>query len=77
MNHALDSDPFLHLYMVVAYAPQLDLLLGNSVPIHSTPAKDPAIFRDFKETLTSVYTTDRITNLTSLSKEIGGGRGWR
>lgn len=77
VNKDLDSDPFLHLYMVVAYVPQLDLLLGSSCPVHSAPAKDPAIFSDFKTSLTLVYATNHITNLTRLSKEIDSGYGWR
>ena len=77
MNRGIDSDSFLHLWMVMIYVPQLDLLVASACPVHSEPVKDPEVFRDFKTTIKPAYSTSRIANLTSLSSEVDSGNGWR
>lgn len=61
--------PYMHLYMSVAYLPQIDSLLGGSCLVHSEPVAYPPAFSEF-DNLTATRDMMKTRSMTNLMKEI-------
>lgn len=62
-------DPYMHLYMSVAYMPKIDLLAGGSCLVHTEPVANPPAFEEMA-TLKAVSDATKVRNLTDLMVEI-------
>lgn len=63
------ADPYSQLYMSVGCLPKYDICLGTAFLTHSNAEVDPPSFADIKA-LKPVFNSNRVTNITTLVKEI-------
>lgn len=63
------ADSSSHMYMSFAYTPSLDIMMATSFMVHNKPIVKPASLSPLND-LKKVYTTNRITNISSMADEI-------